>query len=166
MAGVQVGRQVPPSWRDGRELVWGGWSPEVGPEQGDIVVVRRSDGSLRLGQVEEVDAARGVWVCVSGGPRGSTLSRLETADTLGRVMLPRVEAMKARRQACRALAALVVEEELLRYCILQDLATVLWALARMSLLNKHMLEAVLRRALHPVTLRKARPAHILKVFTL
>jgi len=174
MEPLQVGRQVPTSWSDGREVVWGGWEAEEGPEQGDMVAVRRSDGSLRLGQVEEVEPAqpapqgRGspssrvawqgrVWVCVSGGPRGSSLSRLETANPLGRVTLPRVEAMRARRAASRSLAALAVEEELLRYCIPQDLATVLWALARMSLLNKPIIRAVLRRALHPVTLRKARP---------
>jgi len=157
---LQVGRPVPVSWQQGQELVWGGWADQF-PSEGDMVAVRRSDGSIRLARVEGRmggDRSR-VLVRVSDAPWSQgAMSRVESADTLARISEPMVDAAAARRAACRVLAdELLSREDLLRYCLPQDLATVLWAQARMSLVNRRILKAVLRRALHPVTLRTARP---------
>ena len=157
-AAVQVGRVVPADWKEGCEVVWGGG--EVG--QGDVVVVRRSDGSLRVAEVQSwtVEGGGGareqVAVRVSVGARGSSMARVERADALGWVTVPLVENANARRAACRTLGEIAMQQDLVRYCIPQDLATVLWAQARMSVLNRPLVNAVLERALHPVTLRKAR----------
>ena len=84
------------------------------------------------------------------------MTRVERADALGWVTVPLVEKANARRAACRTLGEIAMQQDLVRYCIPQDLATVLWAQARMSVLNRPLVNAVLERALHPVTLRKAR----------
>ena len=45
----------------------------------------------------------------------------------------------------------------------QDLATVLWAHARMGQRNTRLIHALLLRFLHPVTLRKARPRDLASI---
>ena len=41
---------MPEEWQEGREFVWGGWREphQLVPSLGELVVVRRSDLSLRL----------------------------------------------------------------------------------------------------------------------
>jgi hypothetical protein len=59
-----------------------------GCKQGELVAVKRSDGSVRMAEVEEVVASASggppeVWVRVGIGPRGSALSRREVCGVWG-----------------------------------------------------------------------------------
>lgn len=162
-AALQVGAAVPARWEEGRELIWGQWADGL-PQQGDVVGVRRSDGSVRLARVDAPVGAdeQRLRVWVSSASRWEwqgqgRLSRIESPDALARITLPSVETAASRRAACRVLANLLLESDLVRLCLPQDLATVLWAQARLSFINTRILKSVLERALHPVTLRKARP---------
>ena len=58
--GRWVGSLVPPQWREGVEYCGG----DMQVSSGDLVLVSRSDGSLRFGEILSMDAAGVCQVCL------------------------------------------------------------------------------------------------------